>query len=292
MNSTVSTYYKSPEGKAEILRQYSNKLDKLGLQYESHYYETTYGSTHVISCGPEHAPPMILVHGSNGCAPIALETYAGLISEFRVYAVDVLSQPNRSAETRLSMKDTSYGAWMHELLDKMGLEEVRMAGFSLGGLVILKTLEFSEKRIKAVYLSAPAYIVNGAPLKALFKVFIPMRKYMRTKDKQYLERFLNAVFSERDDFAFDFLAEVFLGFKMDFSQVPTISTKSAQAIKTPITLFAADDDILFPGAKMLKRAKKIFPSLREVQLLNGSKHVQTAKDNRRIERYILKDLEH
>ncbi len=46
-------------------------------------------------------PPILIVHGSNGCAPIALETYSGLSSKFQVLAIDVLSQPNKSAETRL-----------------------------------------------------------------------------------------------------------------------------------------------------------------------------------------------
>ncbi len=38
--------------------------------------------------------------------------------------------------------------------------------------VDLKTLLHQEDKIKEVYLSAPAYIVNKNPLKVLFNVFI------------------------------------------------------------------------------------------------------------------------
>ena len=85
-----------------------------------------------------------------------------------------------------------------------------MAGFSFGGLVVLKTLEFDESKIKAVFLSSPAYIVNGNPLKALFKVFIPMRRYMKTKNPKYVERFLEELFTDEDQFAIKYLSKVFL----------------------------------------------------------------------------------
>ncbi len=225
---------------------------------------------------------MVIVHGSNGCAPIALETYAGLESHFQLFAVDVLAQPNKSAENRLSMKDNSYGEWLHEVIDSLELKNITLAGFSFGGLIILKTLEFSNYNIKEAFLTAPAYIVNGNPLKALFKVFIPMKRYMKTKKMKYVERFLNELFTEKDAFAIQFLSKVFLHFEMDFSPIPVIKRVSAKQIDTPITIIAAKKDLIFPGKKMIKRANKIFPSLKEIILLEDSKHVQSNVDNKRI----------
>ncbi len=49
---------------------------------------------------------------------------------------------------------------------------------------------------------------------------------------------------------------------MDFTPVPVINKNKAQLIKTPITLIAAKDDIMFPGVKMIKRAHKILPSIK------------------------------
>ncbi|PWN06332.1 alpha/beta fold hydrolase [Rhodohalobacter mucosus] len=283
----MSSLFKSEQGKSEILQLYDAKLESLNIDYEYITVQTSFGHTHIIAAGDPANPPVILVHGSNGCAPIALETYANLHKEYRVYAIDVLAQPNKSAETRLSMKDDSYGKWMNEIITDLKIESVTMAGFSFGGLIILKTLENDETRIKEVYLSAPAYIVNGNPLKAIFKVFIPMKRYMKTKKVKYVEKFLSHLFTDRDEFAIEFLSKVFLEFKMDFTPVPVIDTKKAQAINTPITIFAAKHDILFPGQKMLKRAKKIFPSLNESSLLEHSKHVQNRAQNKVIEKEIM-----
>ncbi len=280
--------FKTADGKKEILDLYNQKLKDLNIEFKNSIIDTSYGETNIIIAGKSENPPIILVHGSNGCAPVALETYSNLNKSFRVYAIDVLAQPNKSAETRLSMKDESYGKWMVEIITALKLDNLTMAGFSFGGLVILKTLEFDESKIKEVYLSAPAYIVNGNPLKVLFKIFIPMKRFMKTKKLKYLEKFLNEVFTDRDEFAFKYLSKVFLHFNMDFTPLPVINTKKASLIKTPITLFAGKKDILFPGNKMIKRSKKIFPSLKSITLFEDSKHVQNKKQNELIESIILK----
>jgi pimeloyl-ACP methyl ester carboxylesterase len=282
----MKSLFKTEKGKEAILSLYDQKLRELGIEYEYLRVETRFGETNIIATGDPAAPPIMLIHGSNGCAPVALETYPNLHQHFRVYAVDVLAQPNKSAETRLSMKDESYGEWMNAIIEKLGLKEVTLAGFSFGGLVILKTLEYDESKIKEVFLSAPAYIVNGNPLKALFKIFIPMRRFMKSGNPKYVEAFLVEVFTDRDEFAIQYLSAVFQHFDMDFTPVPTISKKKAKQIKTPITIIAAKDDIMFPGGKMLKRAAKIFPSLKKSVLLPDSKHVQSGRDNLRIEKMI------
>jgi esterase/lipase len=169
------------------------------------------------------------------------------------------------------------------------LKNVTMAGFSFGGLIILKTLIQNESNIKEVFLSAPAFIVNGNPLIALFKIFIPMKQYIRTQKTKYIEKFLETLFSEKDEFALNYLSKVFLYFDMDFSPIPIVKKEEALSIKTPITLIVAKNDIIFPGVKMMKRANKIFPSLKNTLLLENSKHVQNRKDNTKIEKLILQE---
>ncbi|MFT6802574.1 MAG: pimeloyl-ACP methyl ester carboxylesterase [Salibacteraceae bacterium] len=285
----MPSLYKSEFGKNEILNLYNQKLKELEIAYTYSVIDTDFGKTNIIVAGDSTKPPLIIIHGSNGCAPIALETYPTLSKKFQIFAIDVLAQPNKSAETRLSMKDNSYGLWVNELINKLELKNVTMAGFSFGGLIILKTLIQNESNIKEVFLSAPAFIVNGNPLIALFKIFIPMKRYIRTHKTKYLEKFLESLFSEKDEFALNYLSKVFLYFKMDFSPIPVIKKEEALSIKTPITLIVAKKDIIFPGVKMMKRAIKIFPSLKNTLLLEDSKHVQNRRDNTKIEKLILQE---
>lgn len=285
----MKSLFRSEEGKKQIINLYEQKLRDLEIAYKYKNIETIYGKTNIIIAGDSTKPPILLIHGSNGCAPIALETYPNLYKDFQVFAIDVLAQPNKSAETRLSMKDNSYGVWINDIINQLKLNNVTMAGFSFGGLIILKTLIQNEKSIKEVFLSAPAFIVNGNPLILLFRVFLPMKLYIKTQKVKYLEKFLKTLFTEPDNFALKYLAKVFIQFRMDFTPVPVITKEEASQISTPITLFAAKKDIMFPGTKMINRANKIFPSLKKVVMLENSKHVQNRRDNYAIEKIILKN---
>lgn len=111
-------------------------------------------------------------------------------------------------------------------------------------------------------------------------------KNQKTRD---LEKILKSLFSEKDEFAHNYLSKVFLNFNMDFTPLPIIKKVEAEQITTPVFLFSAEKDIMFPGVKMLKRARKIFPSLKEAVLLKNSKHVQNRIDNNMIAKIIIRE---
>ncbi len=283
----MQTCFKSQAGKDAILSLYDQKLNALNIEYQTRMVSTSFGETHLITTGDPANPPLVLVHGSNGCAPIALETYPHLMEKYRVFAVDLPAQPNKSEGTRLSMNDLSYGYWMIELMEQLRISNVTMAGFSFGGLVILKTLLTNEAFVKEAFLASPAYIINGNPLSAFWKIFIPLKTYQKTKDPKQVEKFLKALFTERDPFAIEYLSWVFLHFDMDFNPIPVISKSEAASIQTPLTIIGARKDILFPGKKMIKKARKEFPALRRAILLEESRHVQNRAANNQIEELIM-----
>lgn len=286
----MKSYFKSQAGKNSILALYQAKLDAVQtackLNIESLYLNTDWGEVHLLSCGAEEKPPLLLLHGSNAMAPIALEEYPNLHKHFRVYALDIPAQPNRSRAERPDMKDLSYGKLVDQVLAQLDLENVTLVGFSWGGLVALKSAAYSGTRIKALYLAAPAYIVNGNPFKLLFKMFRPLKAYLKKPDPAKLDLFLDFLFTKSDDFARQFLDQVFRHFELDFSPVPKIKAKEAMRINTPIYLFAGKYDQIFPGAKMLKRAKKLFPTLEESHLLKA-KHVFSSEHNQLVEKIII-----
>ena len=280
-------FFKSKEGKEKIITLYNQKLKELNIEYSEKLVETKFGVTNVITTGDIKNPPLVLIHGTGGCAPQILDSFPNLASQYCVYAIDVLAQPNKSAEHRLDMKSMDYGKWLIEVIIKLRLKNVTLVGFSFGGFISLKGLEFNETPIKHVFLIAPVYIINGNPLVGVFKMFIPLKKFIKTNNQKHIKKVVDVLFSEYDDFALEFMSTTFQHCNMDFSPLPVISKDSAKKIKTPISIFAAEKDIMFPGKKMIKRAKDIFPSLEEVILLEVSKHVPTNKNFKIMEELIL-----
>ena len=280
-------FFKSKEGRETILELYNQKINDLSVNYSEKLLETKFGTTNVIIVGDTNLPPLLLLHGTGGCAPQILDSFPNLASKYCVYAVDVLAQPNKSAENRLDMKSLDYGKWLIEIIIKLRLKEVSLVGFSFGGFISLKALEFNETSIKQAFLIAPVYIVNGNPLVGVFKMFLPLKKFIKTNNQKHIKKVMGALFSEYDDFALTYMSATFQHCNMDFSPLPIISRDTAKSIKTPITIFACEKDIMFPGKKMIKRAKRIFPSLEEVILLEGSKHVPNATNLKKTEKIIL-----
>ncbi len=283
-------FFKTKEGKEKIITLYNQKLDELNIEYSEKAVETKFGVTHVITTGNTKNPPLVLIHGTGGCAPQILESFPKLASQYCVYAIDVLAQPNKSAENRLDMKSMDYGKWLIEVIIKLRLKNVTLVGFSFGGFISLKALEFNETPIRQVFLIAPVYIVNGNPLVGLFKMFIPLKKFIKTNNQKHIKKVMGVLFSEYDDFALTYMSTTFQHCNMDFSPLPIISKGSANNIKTPISIFAAEKDIMFPGKKMIKRAKQLFPSLRGVVLLEDSKHVPSRKHFGDIENSIIRSI--
>lgn len=281
-------FFKSEEGKEYILSLYQRKLDELDIDYLEKTIDTIFGLTNVIVTGDQNLPPLLLIHGTGGCAPLILETFHELSKKYCVYAVDVLAQPNKSGENRLNIKNLEYGKWLDEIINNLQLNDVTLVGFSFGGMISLKALEYNETFIKEVFLIAPVYIVNGNPLQGMLKMFIPLKQFIKTNNIQKIKRVMDALFSEYDDFALEFLSAGFKHCNMDFSPLPVISKRSAFNLKTPITIFAAENDLMFPGGKMLKRSRKIFPSLKQAILLEDSKHVPNINDFKRIQELITK----
>ena len=183
-------FFKSKEGKDKILSLYNQKLNELSIEYSEELVETKFGVTNVIITGNVKNPPLFLIHGTGGCAPLILESFPNLSSTYCVYTIDVVAQPNKSDENRLDMKSLDYGEWLTEVIILLGLKAVTLVGFSFGGFISLKTLEFNQRLIKNVFLIAPVYIVNGNPLIGLFKMFIPLKKFIKTGNDNYLKKSL------------------------------------------------------------------------------------------------------
>ena len=193
----MTSLYRTPESKRAILALYRSKLESLATDYGERNVETRFGSTHVIVTGDAAKPPLVLIHGANGCAPIALDVYRNLCRRYRVFAVDVIAQPTKSAETRPSMKDASYGIWMNEVIAELGRDGVTLVGFSLGGFIDLETLIEDESEIEQAVLSAPVGVVRGNRFGALLGVFLPMKRFIRTGRRRDLDRVIDAPDGDR-----------------------------------------------------------------------------------------------
>jgi len=168
--------YKSKIAEKNILRTYDLLLNQWEIEVEKRMISTCYGDTHVIVCGKEDGIPLVLFHGVGDDSALMWIYNAKQLGEhFRLYAIDTLGGPGKSKIGRKYNKEFDDVLWIDEILEKLQLTKVHLAGVSHGGyLVQIYTLMRPEKVEKGICLAAAVPVgKNGSPMKTMIKVFLP-----------------------------------------------------------------------------------------------------------------------
>lgn len=265
--------YKNPEAKEAIFTLYDQKLASLEIEYEDIYIDTFAGSTHIIATGDIQNPPIVLMHGVNAGAPVALEAIKGLNENYRIYAIDSIGQTTKSAETRLDLKDDSYGKWLSEILDHLSINKAIFIGVSYGAFLVQKLMRYAPQKFEKTIFIVPGGLANGKFWESTRKLTFPLLKYMRTKKEVDLLQFLDAFYSEKDQSVIDLQKTLLTGVKMDYRRPPLVKKSDVKDLDTPVFAIFAENDVFFPMAKSLEQCQVIFKNFKGYYILKGSKHV-------------------
>jgi pimeloyl-ACP methyl ester carboxylesterase len=157
---SVKSIYRTSEGEAEIHALYDRQLARLGLPYQSHMIDTRFGATHVLTLGPEEASPIVILQGGNTTSPLTLGWIKPLMERNRVYAPDTIGHRGMSAPVRLSPRDDSYGQWVVDVLDGLGLDQAPLMGGSYGAGILLRAAAYAPERISKAILFIPSGLVS------------------------------------------------------------------------------------------------------------------------------------
>lgn len=265
--------YKSESARKTILDLYDSKLKACNIEYEETYVSTSAGDTHVIITGDKSLPPIVVFHGINAGAPLALEAIRNLNTEYRIYGIDTVGQATKSAETRLPMKGDAYSKWICETLDGLKLDQVPVVAISYGAFLLQKLLTYNPERISKGIFVVPSGFVNGDFWPSMKKLSLPLLRFLITKKEEHLLKFMDAFFIEKDEHSVKMQKSLLLGFKMDYRRPTLMSEKDVTGVKFPLYVMVADNDVFFPGDRTLARCKKLFPTLKETYILKNSKHI-------------------
>lgn len=285
----MQSIYHPPFAKETFLELYQEKLESLNIPIRLRSIETSFGQTNIIMTGYEQGPPLVLIHGWNTCAPIAIEGFSDLLEDFSIYAIDVLGQPNLSDEHRPNIYGETYGQWLYELISFMNLHNAYLVGISFGALISWKALLHDDRRINTVFLVNPTGIVNANKWKRFFQLEAAAHLYNWWPRHAFLQHFYEGLYNNYDPFHWTWTQHLLQYYRIDFDLPPIISKTQAAQISRPVFVIASDKDLLHPGQALLKRARSIFPSFREGLLLDDGKHSPNQKGYQRITSFIKKN---
>jgi pimeloyl-ACP methyl ester carboxylesterase len=163
--------YKTEAGYHAVRAWYDDAVARFPIATESHTVETRYGTTHMLTCGDPAAPPLVLVSGFGGSAPLWHKQIADMAANFRVYALDTVGHPGRSAPNPPPLMDDGYALWLLDVFDALRLERAHVMGVCLGGWVAMRFAVLYRERVEKLVLLSP---VGLAPFRIYWRSGVPL----------------------------------------------------------------------------------------------------------------------
>ncbi len=266
-----SEVFRDEAAKARIRAWYDTFRDALPMAVSDREVETSAGRTHVLVAGPPDAPPLVCLHGALASSAHVLPELGHLVERYRVYAVDVVGQSVMSADRRLPLGDASYGIWLREVCDGLGLARFALMGVSWGGFVAMQLLQVDASRVSALVLMVPAGMVTGPAWRGFVEVGWPMLRYRLSPSPARLRALLAPLFTDPGPTWSAYFGDAIGSYRMDMRVPPLLTPDQLASYTGPALVFGAAEDLSFPGAALVARARQLLPGA-ETVLLEGSRH--------------------
>jgi len=161
-------------GSREFRAAYDRVLARWPLPVESFDLVSEFGRTRVNGCGPDDAPPLVLLSGGGATSTVWFANVAELARDHRVFAVDTMGDVGRSQpDGRPIQGREDLMLWLDGVLDGLGLLGAAVAGHSSGAWLALSYALQAPRRVRALALIDPTqcfaelntgYVLRAFPL--------------------------------------------------------------------------------------------------------------------------------
>lgn len=268
----MAEIFKSEAGRAEVLARYNALLDGWPVKSERRLVPTRQGETFVLVCGPEAAPPLVLLHGALGNAAMWRFDAPVWAEHFRVYMVDVIGEPGLSAPSRPPLDIGVYADWLEDVLKGLGLGRISLAGESLGGWLALACAARRPEAVERLALIVPGGL--SSQLKFLYTV-MPLLLLGPWGARKAGELIYGAARPARSEAArefFGFIALIARHCRPRLENLPKFTDAQLRRLTMPVYAILAGKDVLVDSAAARRRLEGLLPRV-EIDYRPDAPHV-------------------
>jgi pimeloyl-ACP methyl ester carboxylesterase len=278
--------FKTPEGQARYFAAYDATLALWSVPVTSLDVSTRFGLTHVNACGPENAPPLVLLHGAAISSTMWYPNAAALSRTYRVYAPDIIGEMGKSVRTRPLAKPSDLTDWLIEVFDGLGIEKAHVAGISLGGYLAIQLAHSFPERVMKLILLSPATLLSIRPqfyLRIAAAILVP---FLSSASRQAL--FLGVASANAAPAIKQLMTPNDFQYKL-FS--PAVNTDAElKKIRASTLLLIGDREVIYSPSRAVRRAVKLIPHL-ETALIPAAGHALNLDQPEIVNQRILAFLE-
>ena len=244
--------FKTPAGERAVMALYDSMLERWPVPCDMFSVSTRHGVTFTIASGNQSAPPLILLHGAGSNSLTWASDVIQYSQQYRVFAVDLLGEPGRSAPNRPAWDSLAYAEWLEDVLDALRIDKAALIGFSQGGWTAIKYAVYQPTRVEKLVLLSPGGIVPDK-LSFVFQA-IPLALMGRWGVRRVNQMLVagQAISAEVDDA----LALIMTHFKTRIGALPIFHDAELQALHMPVLLLMGDQDVLRDARKISARMRQ------------------------------------
>ena len=263
----MPSHFKTPEGEAAFLAAYDEALESWPVPFERSRSRRVIGTTYVVVSGPEDAPPLVLLHGFFTTLLLWTPNIAALSKEYRVYAIDLMGNRNRSVPGTPIADTDGLVEWLVETLSGLGLDSFHLVGMSFGGWLAINLTLAAPERVKKLVLISPAAsllpLVKQFTVRVMTTMLPPKRFWFES-----LMGWMGIKGGAGREFSQRLLDLMWLGGEhIEMSTetmrvMPTVfSDEELGALRPPVLLLIGENEVIYDPAKALARARRLIPDL-------------------------------
>ena len=243
--------YRSRKNGQVIRETYDRLLSLWKCELRERDVETEYGTTHIIECGQEENPPLVLFHGvGDDSALMWIYNAPELSRHFHIFAIDTLGGPGKSVPNGNYNKDFDDIRWIDGILDALQVDRAYFAGVSHGGyLVQAYTLHRPEKVIRTVSISGTVPVGGKKnSMTAMMKIFLPEALFPTDRNVVKLIRKMSGkhseVFTENRDIMAHYkaLLKGFNNMAMGYHKIIAFTPEEVDRIRDRVVYLAGTED--------------------------------------------------
>jgi pimeloyl-ACP methyl ester carboxylesterase len=267
---TTPSIYRSQAGKLTIMALYDEALARWPVPYETRNIPTRHGDTYIVSSGDPAAPPLVLLHGAGTNATIWAGDVAAYSQYYRVYAIDLLGEPGRSAPNRPDWHSLAYAEWLADVFDALQIEQAALLGISQGGWTALRFATIQPERVSQLVLLCPGGVIATRP--AFLLTAVPL-SFMGEWGARRITRMMygDTPFTPEVE---DIAVTVTKHFVPRIGKPYFFSDEELAKLAMPVLLIGGTKDIIYDNEQTAERLSGLLPAL-TVQLLPGAGHALT-----------------
>jgi pimeloyl-ACP methyl ester carboxylesterase len=281
----MSSIYKSATAQAAVQTAYENLLNQLPATVEQRYVPTSQGQTFVLAAGKPDAPPVVFFHGSLSSAITWAGDLIRLSEKYRLYAVDMIGEAGKSAESRPALHSDAYGRWLQELLQQLRVSQPILVGLSLGGWLALDYVTRFPDEVKGLILISPGGI--GRNRNVLWWV-LPHLLLGSWGAKRLYRKILGPLGHEVGGTELERLLQLIAAnVKPRTEPLPIVSDQQLALISCPVLLLIGGQDVMLYPEEIRDRLKRNLRHYEEVYIVDAGHYLgdQSAAIDRFLERY-------